>query len=258
MQLLAPDRFQPLLTTPEHRAELLHQAGADQVVILHTTPELLALEANEFFRRILCEGLRAKGVVEGFNFRFGHDRRGSNDSLREWCAATGMVFREVPAFTDDGSPVSSSRVRAALQEGDIAAAAALLNRPYRVAGRVGTGAKRGRTIGFPTANLEDVETLVPAEGVYAVRAFADGAAYAAAANIGPNPTFGEQARKIEVHLIDFAGDLYGRTLVVDFLSRLRETKRFASVDELIAQLNHDVEQARKLSADPGSRRFAEA
>jgi len=221
-------------------------AGADQVIVLHTTSELLGLDAHDFFTGIVRDRLKAKGVVEGFNFRFGHNRTGTVEKLRSWSALAGIAFRKVPEFVWSGVPVSSSRVRDALQAGQAGVAADLLNRPYRVAGKVGTGAKRGRTIGFPTANLEAVETLVPAEGVYAVRAWLDGQAHPAAANVGPNPTFGEQARKIEVHLIDFAGDLYGSTLAVDFLARLRETKRFASVDELVAQLKRDVAQARQV------------
>jgi riboflavin kinase / FMN adenylyltransferase len=248
LQLLAPERFQPLLTSVEHRAELLQCAGADGVVILRTTPELLRLDAVTFFRAILRDQMKARAVVEGFNFRFGHNRAGSNEHLKGWCTAAGIAFHEVLPSTWKGRPISSSRVREALQAGDIPTATELLNRPYRVAGRVGTGARRGRTIGFPTANLEDVQTLVPAEGVYAVRALLDGKSYGGAANIGPNPTFGEQARKLEVHLIDFDGDLYGRTLAVDFLARLRETRKFDSVDELRAQLQRDIGAARRMAA----------
>jgi riboflavin kinase/FMN adenylyltransferase len=246
LQLLAPEQFQPLLTTPEHRAELLLRAGADQVIVLHTTHELLQVTARDYYQQILRDRLRVTGIVEGFNFRFGHNRLGDNPSLRAWCASDGLAFREVAPFRWNGVPVSSSQVRTALQEGDVAKATDLLNRPYRVAGSVGTGARRGRTIGFPTANLENVETLVPAEGVYAVRGSVGDTTYAAAANIGPNPTFGEDARKIEVHLIGFTGDLYGKTLVVDFLARLRPTQRFASVDELVAQLRRDVDRAREV------------
>ena len=149
-------------------------------------------------------------------------------------------------LTAGGGPVSSSRVRAALVAGDVAAAADLLGRHYRIAGEVVAGARRGRTIGFPTANLDGVETLVPGVGVYAVRAGVDGAWRPAAANVGPNPTFGEDARKIEVHLIDFAGDLYGARMAVEFVARLRDTKPFAGAAELAEQLKRDVAAARRL------------
>jgi riboflavin kinase/FMN adenylyltransferase len=150
----------------------------------------------------------------------------------------------VSPLTVGGEPVSSSRVRAALVAGDVNGAAELLGRPYRIDGTVVTGAKRGRTLGFPTANLDGVETLLPKEGVYAVRAAVGEATYPAAANVGPNPTFGEDARKIEVHLIGFGGDIYGQPMGVEFVARLRDTRPFAGVSELSDQLQRDVEAAR--------------
>src|SRR5439155_18958001 len=176
---------------------------------------------------------------------FGRGRAGTNDTLRTLCAAAGISFTEVPPVTHGGEPVSSSRVRAAIVSGDVARAAELLARPYRIAGTVVTGAKRGRTIGFPTANLGDVPTVLPGNGVYAVRAFVDGVQYPAAANVGPNPTFGEDARKVEVHLIGFAGDLCGRPLAVEFVSKLRDTRPFGGPAELVEQLRRDVAAAER-------------
>jgi riboflavin kinase/FMN adenylyltransferase len=244
--LLSPERYQPALTTIGERGQLLHSIGADHVVVLQTTMKLLALSPLDFYGDILQKTLRARGVVEGFNFRFGHDRAGSNELLQGYCYLTGLAFREVPAFELHGRPVSSSRVRDALLAGNLAAVTELLGRPYRVAGVVAAGARRGRTIGFPTANLDRVETLLPGNGVYAVRVHADAGRFAGAAHIGPNATFGEEARKLEVHLLDFAGDLYGQTLCVDFLSRIRGTERFESVDALTRQMNRDVAEARRL------------
>jgi riboflavin kinase/FMN adenylyltransferase len=242
--LLAPERFQPLLTTPEDRAEFLHNCGADAVVLLRTTPDLLKLSAGEFFERILRDGFRPAAIVEGFNFRFGRDRTGGLDTLAALCQTVGIRFTEVPPLELDGAPVSSSRVRNALLVGDMVEAARLMGRSYRLRGMVGTGQRRGHTLGFPTANLEKVETLVPADGVYAVRVKWDEAIWPGAANVGANPTFGENARKIEVHLIDFAGDLYGKPLAVEFLRRLRVTRPFAGPDDLKVQLHKDIEQAR--------------
>jgi riboflavin kinase/FMN adenylyltransferase len=245
--LLAPDRLQPLLTTPADRAELLHRTGADHVLILRTTPELLHVEARAFLDGVLGEALAAKAVVEGFNFRFGRGRAGSTELLAEWCRGRGLPLTVVPPFRLGGTVVSSSRVRAALEAGDVAGAAELLGRPYRLRGVVGEGARRGRTLGFPTANLVRPATLVPGDGVYAVRALVDGgAAWPGAANVGPNPTFGEQARKLEVHLIGFAGDLYGRPLAVDFVARLRDTRPFAGPADLVEQLKADVAAARRV------------
>jgi riboflavin kinase / FMN adenylyltransferase len=245
--LLAPEQYQPPLTTVAERARLLHAIGADHVAVLRTTAQLLSLTPPSFFESIVRDALAARGMVEGFNFRFGKDRAGSNETLRTLCATSGIEFREVHAYELGGRPVSSSRVRDALLAGDVAAATELLNRPYRITGVVGTGAKRGRTIGFPTANLERVETLLPAEGVYAVSAVTPSGVYAGAANVGPNPTFGEHVRKVEVHLLNFAGDLYGQPLSVDFVARLRDTKKFAGVEALVEQLRKDADEVRLMT-----------
>jgi riboflavin kinase/FMN adenylyltransferase len=238
----APPR--PPLTTLAGRAALLHAAGADHVVVLRTTPDLLNLHPGDFVRDILFGRLGAKAVVEGYDFRFGRNRAGTTAALRDLCAAAGVGFEEVPPLEVGGEPVSSSRVRAALLAGDVAAAAELLARPYRIVGTVVTGARRGRTIGFPTANLADVPTVLPGNGVYAVRAAVDGVAWPAAANVGPNPTFGEGARKVEVHLIGYTGDVYGKTMAVEFVRKLRDTRPFAGAAELADQLMADVTAAR--------------
>lgn len=246
LMLLDPGRYMPPLTTVPERARLLHGVGADHIVVLQTNPELLGLSPEAFFETVVRRSLGAMGMAEGFNFRFGRDRAGSNETLAGLCHQAGMRFREVPAFGWGDRPVSSSRVRDALVTGDVATATELLNRPYRVSGVVGTGARRGRTIGFPTANVVHVETLLPATGVYAVRATTPDGVFAGAANVGPNPTFGEDARKVEVHLLEFAGDLYGRALAVDFVARLRDTRKFGGVEELVGQMRKDVAEARRI------------
>ena len=253
--LLAPERFQPPLTTVAERARLLQAVGADRVGVLRTTPDLLGLSPEMFFDRIIRGALAARGMVEGFNFRFGRDRAGSNDTLRTLCRQADIAFREVAPFTLGGRPVSSSRVRDALLAGDLGEAAELLGRPYRVSGIVGTGARRGRTIGFPTANLDRIETLLPGNGVYAVRVQAPAGRFAGAAHVGPNATFGEDARQVEVHLLDFAGDLYGQTLAVDFIARIRGTERFATVDALVAQMTKDVAEVRRLVGEKSAHLF---
>jgi riboflavin kinase/FMN adenylyltransferase len=250
LQLLRPEKFQPVLTTAADRAALLRGYGADCVLVLRTTPALLQLSAREFFDRVLLAQVGARAVVPGFNFAFGHNRQGTVDTLAAFCREAGLGFTVVPPLEIDGKPVSSSRVRGDLVRGDVRHAALLLGRPYRLRGTVATGQRRGQGLGFPTANLEQVPTLVPGDGVYAVRARLAGSAWPAAANVGPNPTFGEQARKIEVHLIGFEGDLYGQTLAVDFLDRLRDTRPFAGAAELMAQLRADVERARQVAGPP--------
>ncbi len=244
-----PDKAVPL-TTLGDRAKLLCDAGADYVVALKTDAGLLSLSPEAFFEDVLRGLFRANAVVEGYNFRFGRARAGDTKTLRDLCATAGVAFEEVPPLMVGDEPVSSSRIRAALVAGDVAQAAELLGRPYRIAGTVVTGAKRGRTIGFPTANLDGVPTLVPAVGVYAVRALADGASHPAAANVGPNPTFRDDARQIEVHLIDFTGDLYGKPMAVEFVKRLRDTRPFAGAAERSEQLKRDIEEARTCLNQP--------
>jgi riboflavin kinase/FMN adenylyltransferase len=248
LQLLRPEHFPPLLTTVPQRAELLSQHGADCVLILRTTHDMLQLSARAFFERVLRDHLRPRMIVPGFNFAFGHNREGTAEKLAEFCQEAGINCVQVPPTRIGGEIISSSRIRAALSAGDVRQGAELLGRRYALTGLVGTGQRRGQKLGFPTANLYEVRTLLPADGVYAVRARLGEQTWPAAANIGPNPTFGEEARKLEVHLIDFDGDLYGRTLTVEFVDRLRGTRRFASVPDLVEQLKRDVAQARAATA----------
>lgn len=243
--ILAPERLRPCLTTIEDRSRLLLAAGADQVLILQTTRQLLQMEPQQFLDFIVGDRLEARAIVEGFNFRFGKGRAGDLRTIEEWSRRTNVEFGVVARQSMDCAVISSSRVRTALEAGDVMAATRLLGRPYRLRGIVGEGAKRGATLGFPTANLIDPKTLVVGDGVYAVRAIlADDSIWPAAANVGPNPTFGEHDRKVEVHLIGFAGDLYGQPIAIDFVSRLRDTRKFDNVDNLRFQLQTDVEMAR--------------
>jgi len=244
-QVLFPNSpVRPPLTAMSDRVRLLHEAGADHVAVLKTSPDLLALTPEDFFHDVIRGQLGATAVVEGFNFRFGVNRTGSTNTLKRLCEASGLAFEEVPPLTWEFEPISSSRVRTALVNGDVSLAKDLLGRRYAIAGTVVRGAERGRTIGFPTANLADVATVLPGSGVYAVRAIVNGAAWPAAANIGPNPTFGESNQKIEVHLIGFSGNLYGTTLAVEFATKLRDTRPFSGVHELTEQLKRDIEAAR--------------
>ena len=246
LQLLRPDAFKPLLTTIEHRAELLHAAGADHVLILQTTLAVLQLSARDFFARVIQHSLQARALVEGYNFAFGKGREGSTEVLRQFCTDAHLPLTLVSPQEVLGKPASSSRVRGEILAGRLDVVQALLGRPYRIAGTVVAGQHRGARLGFPTANLGEVRTLVPGNGVYAVRALHHGKMWPGAANVGPNPTFGEDARKVEVHLIGFAGDLYGQGLAVDFVAKIRDVRTFANVDELVAQVREDVERARAI------------
>jgi riboflavin kinase / FMN adenylyltransferase len=251
LQLLRPEQFQPVLTTAADRAALLQTCGADHVLLLRTTCDLLELTAADFFQRVLRDRLGVRSIVEGPNFGFGRNREGNLSTLAQLCGAAGVNLVVVPPVMAESKPISSSRVRNALVRGAVREAAAFMNRPYSLRGTVVQGQQRGRTLGFPTANLGQIETLIPGDGVYAVRAFVDSRSWPAAANIGPNPTFGERARKVEVHLMGFQGDLLNQPLAIDFLERLRDTRPFGSVSELVEQLKCDIEQARRiLAAEP--------
>jgi riboflavin kinase / FMN adenylyltransferase len=241
--VLRPDLAGPLLTTNADRCRLLQEAGADHVLVLRTTTELLHLTATEFFNQVLRERLSARAFVEGANFGFGRGREGNIDTLAELCRPVGIPLTVVPPVVIDGGEASSSRVRNALLRGDVEDAAKVLGRPYRLHGITAVGQRRGRTLGFPTANLDPLQNLAPGDGVYAVRVYVGEEMWPGAANIGPNPTFGENARKVEVHLINFQGDLYGQALAVDFIRRLRDTRPFKGADDLVAQLHQDIVQA---------------
>jgi riboflavin kinase / FMN adenylyltransferase len=252
LQILRPEQFQPVLTTIARRAEVLHEHGADHVVILPTSPALLQLTAHEFFEQILRLKLGARAVVEGFNFCFGHNREGTIETLQTLGRESSINVSLVPPQLLQGQPISSSRVRRELEQGRVREAIELLGRPYQIQGVVSHGQQRGASIGFPTANLDAVRTLLPRDGVYAVRAQVAGGTHMGAANIGANPTFGEHARKVEAHLIGYHGDLYGQTMRLDFLERLRDTRPFAGVTELQAQLQADVDQARRIGEESGA------
>lgn len=245
LSILHPDSAKPPLTTIEDRAQLLLDHGADRVITIRTEPGLLAISPEAFFEDVICRQLAAKALVEGADFRFGRKRTGDVSLLKKFCESELIDFEIIPPVVINGESVSSSRVRNALIAGDIRTATTLLGHPYSIRGTVATGAKRGRTLGFPTANLENVETLVPAVGVYAMKAFVNGQAWPAAANIGPNPTFGEDARKFEIHIIGFSGDLYGTALKAEFITKIRDTVPFSGVDALKEQLQKDVLSARQ-------------
>jgi len=252
VRLLRPESAPPPLTWTDRKAQLLDELGVTAVIAYPTDESLLQLSPEEFFQQIVEQKLAACGMVEGPNFFFGRGRAGRIDTLGRLCDAAGISLEIVQPVMVGTEYVSSSRVREAIQAGDIDLARQLLTRPYRLRGMVTHGAGRGGRIGFPTANLAAIDTLLPAHGVYAARAITPAGNWPAAVNIGPNPTFGEQALKVEIHLIGFTGSLYGQPLEVDFLSRLRSIRPFESVAALQAQLAHDVAAAHEIAQrEPG-------
>lgn len=248
LALLRPNHVPPSLTTLEHKADLLERAGITCVIAYPTDKNLLQLTPAEFVDGILVGQLAAKGIVEGPNFCFGKDRKGDIETLRDLCRDRKILLEVAQPVGGTRAMVSSSTIRSLVAAGKIADALELLGHPYRLEGRVIVGAKRGQQIGFPTANIGGIATLLPADGVYAGRALVDGRELSAAINIGPNPTFQEEARKVEVHLLDFSGDLYGRALAVDLVDRVRDVRKFASRDELVQQIRQDVDAVAGLLA----------
>jgi riboflavin kinase / FMN adenylyltransferase len=249
LAVLRPGSEPPLLTTLDRKVELLSQAGMALVLVLEFTGELSHLGAEDFATQVLFDGLAARAVVVGENFRFGHKAAGDPALLTDLGRPRGIEVVAVPLHAEDGQVVSSTRVRAELAAGDVEAAAASLGRLYAVEGEVVAGDRRGGPLlGIPTANLAPARGIaIPADGVYAghLTDGADGIARPAAVSVGTNPQFGTD-RRVEAHVLDFDGDLYGRRVAVDFAHRLRGQAVFDGPEELAAQMRADIAQARRL------------
>ena len=254
VRLLRPELAPPPLTWTRRKADLLAELGVDAVVAYPTDRNLLELSPTEFFQRVVVEQLETLAMVEGPNFFFGKDRAGDVDQLGQLCDQADIQLEVVEPLQEGDGFISSSRVRQLIAGGDVAEAGQLLTRPYRIRGMVTHGAGRGKSMGFPTANVAAIDTLLPAHGVYAGRAYTAQGAATAAINLGPNPTFGDQSVKVEVHLIGTDESLYGLPLEVDFLSRMRDILRFDSVDQLRDQLARDVDRASSIVAQAESQR----
>ncbi|WP_412062919.1 bifunctional riboflavin kinase/FAD synthetase [Rubrivirga sp. IMCC45206] len=238
----------PLLTTLDERADALQALGVERFVVLPFSRDLSLLAPDAYVRDVLVGQVGMREIVIGYDHRFGRKAAGDRALLEALGPDLGFSVDVIPEQIDGDLTVSSTAVRRLLGEGDAARAAQLLGRPYRLTGTVVKGDQRGRTIGYPTANVvpSHPAKLVPREGVYAVRArLADGTEAGGMMNVGRRPTFEtDGARTVEVHLFDFAGDLYGQRLAVDVLARLRDERRFDGVDALVRQLGADEAAAR--------------
>ncbi len=241
-ELLGVRDVSPPLTRIDRKCELLEEAGVDAIVVYPTDGRLLAMTPAEFFHEIVRRTCDARAMVEGPNFCFGRGRIGDIGILGDLCEDTGVTLEIVEPLCVADRYVSSSRIRELISEGDVARAREQLGRPHRIRGKIVRGAGRGAKIGFPTANMAEIDTLLPATGAYVARAHTADGSWPAAASIGSNPTFGEGDFKVEVFLIGFHGSLYGESLALDFLTRLRDIRPFDSVEELQAQLARDVEK----------------
>ncbi len=245
--VLTPERAPTLITSPARRIEVLEQAGADEVLALPFTPAFASMSPREFAESVLVETCRARAVVVGPDFHFGHRRSGNIDTLRTLGTELGYEVIVVPPVMFEGEPSSSTRIRRVLMDGDVVQAAGMLTRVHDVDGRVIEGDRRGRTIGFPTANLAVDVGMLPADGVYAViaRRLDDpgSTTLAGVANLGLRPTV-DRDRTFEVHLFDFDAEIYGETLRVGFVERLRGVARFDGIEALRAQIARDADHAR--------------
>lgn len=240
-----PAAVPPLLTRLARKVELLSALGVSSVLALPPRQEFFQLYPREFFEQILIRDCGIRGIVEGPNFLFGRQRAGDVETLRALGVEFGIeVLIAQPTLLGE-QIVSSTEIRRALYAGDVLRAAEMLGRPHQVRGRVAAGAGRGRQLGFPTANLEDVQEQLPADGVYLGRGHLPAGSYRAAIHLGPNPTFSEAGRKLEVHLLDFTGDVYGAELAIDFHGRLRDLQRFETPALLQQQLELDLLRVRE-------------
>jgi riboflavin kinase/FMN adenylyltransferase len=235
-----------MLSSLERRLELLDAAGLDAVVVEPFTMALATLAPHAFVDDVLLFALRARAIVVGYDFTYGQGRAGTTEALRAHGAKAGVEVAVVSAVEVGGEVASSTKIRGYLREGDVAAASRLLGRPWDIDGKVVHGAKRGRTIGIPTANIAPASDLVIAPGIYAVTLAAEGGPpMPAVASLGRNPTFVEQGGLVlEVHVLDWDGDLYDQRVRTTFLTRIRDELKFDSVEQLVAQIHRDIDVAR--------------
>jgi riboflavin kinase/FMN adenylyltransferase len=241
-------QFPFYLTSPEEKADLLGTLGVDVVITHPFNREVMQTPARGFMAR-LHRHLGMRHLIVGHDFALGRGRGGDVEALRRIGTELGYTVEQIPPFTLDGQTVSSTRIRFALGAGEVEKAAKLLGRPFTVSGTVVYGEQRGRTIGFPTANLEVWPMrVIPATGVYVCRTTVNGTPFGAVTNIGVRPTFEADPvpPRVEAHLLGFDGDIYGQTLTLEFLARLRGERRFESVDALAAQIRRDVQAAREV------------
>ena len=248
LSVVAPERRPPLMTTLEEKLSRLEDQNVDAVVVEKFTPLLAQTEARDFVRQIIGEGLKASLVAVGFNFRFGKGREGNVELLQEVGATAGFEAHVLEPYMFEGRRVSSTEIRKLLLGGEVDEAARRLGQRHLIEGKVVRGDGRGRQIGIPTANVDYPPILIPENGVYACQVQIDGREaprHPAVANIGKRPTFDKKEVTLETHLLDWEGDLYEKSIRVEFVSRLREERKFSGPEELVRQIRLDIENGRK-------------
>lgn len=248
MVLFPDDNELKLLNTQEEKIKLLENYGIDHLIIYPFTKEFSRLTSVEFVRNILVNSIHTKRLVIGYNHHFGRNREGSFEHLKEFGPIYGFDVEEIPAKDIDSIEISSTKIRQALQSGDVETATAYLGHTYSLTGKVVKGQQLGRTIGYPTANIsvEDKYKLIPADGVYAVKVEHNGKSFGGMLNIGNNPTIVGKGRSIEVNIFDFTEDIYGDDATIYFIKRLRDELKFNGLDELKNALATDKLNALKI------------
>jgi riboflavin kinase / FMN adenylyltransferase len=249
-EVVRPGSHPAVLTEPVRKAELIAELGVDALCVVPFTPAFSQLSAESFVHDVLVEALHAAAVVVGDNFRFGHRAAGDVAVLERLGRSFGFTVEDAPLVSHDGVVFSSTYIRSCVDAGDVRAAAAALGRPHRLAGVVIRGDQRGRELGFPTANLMCHRyASIPADGVYAawmVRGGVHAGRHMAAISVGTNPTFSGRERRVEAYVLDFAGDIYGERVSLDFVAHLREQRSYDGIEPLVAQIRADVGRTREV------------
>src|ERR1041385_3562930 len=244
--VLHPESAPPLLQTFDQKIEGFGVLGIQQTIVVRFTKEFSNIRAEDFLKDVVVDRVHAKEVYLGKGFAFGHDREGNIELLKRMAGELGFVAGEVPEVKLHGGRVSASKIRQLLASGRVNLARRMLGRPYGVEGRVERGSERGHKLGFPTANLHPHNRVIPRNGVYVTGTLIDGQWRRSVTNIGIRPTFGDATEpSVETHIMNWSGDLYGNVLRVRFLHRLRDEKKFASIDELKSQIARDVSRANR-------------
>lgn len=247
IRIMKPGNGPPLITLIDQKLNLISNVGIDVILCIPFTREFASISAKDFIQDLLVDKIGIREIVVGYDYTFGHKRQGDITLLKEMGDKLGFKVHVLGPVHIDDTLVSSTSIRKLVQEGRISEAKKFLGRDYQIAGSIITGANRGgKLLGFPTANLDPMDELIPNRGVYAVTVLLDDKTYQGVTNIGYNPTFGDNALSVETHLLDFSKDVVGKNIRINFIERLREEKTFSSVDELTEQIGKDVQRAREI------------
>ena len=247
IRIMKPGNGPPLITPIKQKLKLIWDAGIDAIFCIPFSREFAGVSARDFVENILVRKIGIRELVVGYDYTFGHNRQGNINLLKQMGTRFDFRVHVMDPVHIDHKLVSSTSIRKLVQDGNLSEATVLLGRNYQICGTVIKGKDRGgRLLGFPTANLKLIDELIPKKGVYAVTVFIDEKSYYGVTNIGFNPTFGDGLLSVETHLLDFNGDLRGKTIKVNFLHRLRDEKTFKGIDELADHIEKDIQKARKL------------